>query len=1138
MSLPLAVLALSYLSFNACALASPVVATATAGSPSAPIIDLGYAQYQGAVDPATNITSFLSIRYAAPPTGDLRFAAPQTPANISGVQQATEYPSMCYQSGGGASETAPVSIYGFNKRATTTPAQSEDCLFLNVWVPPGNLPAEPLTTGGLPVVVWIHGGGYVSGYSASYDGADLLNHSSNGVVAVVLQYRLGVFGFLSGNEVKAGGALNAGLRSSVVDQNLALQWVQENTSSLSKQIATFGGDPSKVTIWGESAGAGSVMQHIVAHEGNTQPPLFRAGITSSTFQPSQYYYNDRIPQMYYNETVTYTGCSSSSDTLACLRAVNVTTLEDANNYLAGTAFWGTYVFAPVVDGTFIVERPSATLAKGTVNGNALLSIGNSHEGNTFVNPNETLTITDYVAQLFPDLTSVQVQEAAYLYSDFGSSLNQAFEVMGDTILVCPTYYLLQAFEGRSWKGIFAIPPGLHGSDVAYYFDTTPPVYNNTAFINAFSESFMSFVMSGDVNVKFDPTNITPYWDEYFIGETEMLFNRTEAYVPVVMPVKTDSGLVERCAILIFPGEAATWCTEVESMRPGKPVVRRLWSRGHSPTPDKREGRWDAARPTFPREFMRMASSACLFINVNRPRYIWHDLWVVLNSRVAAAPSSTSAPIVDLGYAQYQGALDSATNITSFLSIRYAAPPLGDLRFQAPQPPPTVSGIQQATTNPDSCYQTGFGAANVAPVSIYGYNKRQSTTPVSSEDCLYLNVFVPGELPVEPAAAGTGLPVLVWIHGGGYVAGYAEEFNGADLVLDSHNGAIVVVIQYRLGAFVDQTYALQWVQEHISLFGGDASHVTIWGESAGAGSVLQHIVANGGNTQPPLFSAATTSSTFLPSQYYYNDRIPQLLYDETVAMVGCSSSNNTFACLQGVDATDLQTANYDLAGTGFYGTYIFVPVVDGTFIVERPSVTLAKGQVNGDILLSVGNSNEGNIFVNANETLNITDYVAQLFPDMTPLQVQEAAYVYASYGTPLEQAIAVMGDSIFVCPTYYLLQAFQGRSWKGIFAIPPAYHGNDVAYYFNNPGAAPPYNNTEFINAFSQPFLSFAMSYNVNAKFDPTNITPYWDEYYIGETEMLFNRTEDYVPSVMTVKTDPALLERCAFWQGVTQLTAQ
>ncbi|KIJ62991.1 hypothetical protein HYDPIDRAFT_93630 [Hydnomerulius pinastri MD-312] len=536
---------------------------------------------------------------------------------------------------------------------------------------------------------------------------------------------------------------------------------------------------------------------------------------------------------------------------------------------------------------------------------------------------------------------------------------------------------------------------------------------------------------------------------------------------------------------------------------------------------------------------------------------------------AASPMSArsaSAPVVNLGYSQYQGALDTTTNVTSFLSIRYAAPPLdfsdvrhnqtlGDLRFQAPQPPVYTTGVQQATEYPNMCYQSGGGANETAPVSIYGFNKRATTTPAQSEDCLFLDVYVPGELPLEPLTAG-GLPVVVWIHGGGYVSGYAANYDGTDLIKNSGYGVVSVVIQYRLGLFgflsgnevaeggalnaglLDQNAALEWVQKYISTFGGDPAKVTIWGESAGAGSVMQHIVANEGNTQPPLFRAGITSSTFQPSQYYYNDRIPQLLYNEVVAMTGCASSANTFLCLQSVNAETLQTANYDLAGTGFFGTYIFVPVVDGTFIVERPSVTLAQGKANGKLLLAVGNSNEGNIFVEANETLTITDYVSQLFPDMTSTQIQEAAYIYQNYGTPLEQAITVMGDSIFVCPTYHLLQTFAGRSWKGIFAIPPAYHGNDVAYYFNSPGYAPPYNDTQFITAFSQSFMSVAKYYDVNMKFDPTNITPYWDEYYIGATEMLFNRTEDYVPVVVPVKTDPALLQRCSFWQTITAMTAQ
>ncbi|KAG8213294.1 hypothetical protein J3R82DRAFT_11772 [Butyriboletus roseoflavus] len=102
------------------------------------------------------------------------------------------------------------------------------------------------------------------------------------------------------------------------------------------------------------------------------------------------------------------------------------------------------------------------------------------------------------------MTELQTQEAAYMYQDMGSPLEQAISVMGDSIFVCPTYYLLQAFLGRSFKAIFAIPPGLHGEDVAYYFDNVPPPYNNTQFITAFTQAFMAFAMYSNVNIKYDP----------------------------------------------------------------------------------------------------------------------------------------------------------------------------------------------------------------------------------------------------------------------------------------------------------------------------------------------------------------------------------------------------------------------------------------------------------------------------------------------------------------------------------------------------------------------------------------------------------------------------------------------------------
>ncbi|KAG1839452.1 Alpha/Beta hydrolase protein [Suillus subalutaceus] len=470
---------------------------------SVPIVNLGYARYQGSVDTATNITSFLGIRYAAPPVGGLRWAAPQPPLTVSGVQQATTQPNECNQAVIGNSPTNPFESTSLRKRAIS---QSEDCLFLNVYTPGSEMVAT--SAGGLPVVVWIHGGGYTEGAISEFNGADLIIESSYGVIAVLLQYRLGLFGFLPGEAVKEGGALNAGL----LDQNYALQWVQT-------YISSFGGDPTKVTIWGESAGAGSVIQHIVAHGGNTQPPLFRTAMTSSTASRPQYNYNDRIPEMLYSEVVNGTNCASSSDTLSCLRAADVNTLQTLNYNINVNDFFGMFAFVPVVDGTFISERPTVTIRKGRLNGNYLLAVTNSHEGVTFVNQSMTLDVADYVKTLFPNFGPAQVAGAVALYQNYGSNVNQASLVIGESIIVCPTYYLLLGFGERAWKGEFAIPPGLHGNDIPYYFTS----YGYT------------------------PGDITPSWTSWQHDLTEMKFNKTFAGAPDVHTFKTDSALLERCA---------------------------------------------------------------------------------------------------------------------------------------------------------------------------------------------------------------------------------------------------------------------------------------------------------------------------------------------------------------------------------------------------------------------------------------------------------------------------------------------------------------------------------------------------------------------------------------------------------------
>ncbi|KAJ7149815.1 Alpha/Beta hydrolase protein [Mycena crocata] len=514
-----------------------------------PIVDLGYAQYQGSVDPGNgsgSITNFLGIRYAAAPLGDLRFRAPRPPANVSGVQQATTQPNQCFQASDGVAATNPL-----RGRAAEAVASSEDCLFLNVHHP-SDAAGKPIPN--LPVIVWIHGmwtiflhapkyidlflmlgGGYLAG-SANANGEDLIRQSNQGIVAVIIQYRLGVFGFLPGTEVKKNGALNAGL----LDQDFALRWVNQH-------ISKFGGDPSKVTIWGESAGAGSVLQHLIANNGQTKPQLFRGAISSSSFLPSQYRFDDRIPEILFSQVVAQSNCTASSDAMACLRAADATVLETANTNINNAGFFGTFVVIPVIDGTFITQSPTRALLEGRVNGEALLAVTNTFEGTVFVNQNTTLTAAQYAFELFPDFGQAQAAEAGAQYAGLGTSLFQDNAIQGESIFICPTYSLLRAFPGRSFKGEFAIPPGLHGNDVVYYFPgTSTPPFNNTAFINAFAQAFTSFAISLDPNVKVDPATITPHWNVWDNRNTEMLFNRTEAGQPVVHPITTSNALLGRC----------------------------------------------------------------------------------------------------------------------------------------------------------------------------------------------------------------------------------------------------------------------------------------------------------------------------------------------------------------------------------------------------------------------------------------------------------------------------------------------------------------------------------------------------------------------------------------------------------------
>ena len=179
---------------------------------------------------------FKGMPFAAPPVSDLRWRPPQPPKNWDGVRAADRFGDNCMQRSAGGGAFPP---YGGDRSATT---MSEDCLYLNVYTAATSASAKA------PVMVWIHGGAWTSGAGAIYQGEDL---ARKGVVVVTLNYRLGVLGFLAHPELSQESEARASCKYALLDQIAALTWVQKN-------IAPFGGDPSRVTIFGESAGSWSV----------------------------------------------------------------------------------------------------------------------------------------------------------------------------------------------------------------------------------------------------------------------------------------------------------------------------------------------------------------------------------------------------------------------------------------------------------------------------------------------------------------------------------------------------------------------------------------------------------------------------------------------------------------------------------------------------------------------------------------------------------------------------------------------------------------------------------------------------------------------------------------------------------------
>lgn len=307
-----------------------------------------------------------------------------------------------------ASKYGPT-CYGFGSNQLLNLTQSEDCLNLNVI-----RPSKAVKDSKLPVLVWIYGGGLRQGSSAdpmwnlTYV-VDTSVRNEQPIIAVSINYRLGFFGFPGGEASLKAGITNLGLK----DQRLALQWVQEN-------IGAFGGDPTKVTIWGESAGGSSVAFQLTSYGGNGGEGLFRAGILVSGFATGQ---NPKVNASEledgYQSVVANAGCDTAEDTLACLRSAPLEKLYP------GVQTGSPSTFGTIIDGDFIQQEPARELAAGRVTRVPIILGGDSDEGLFVVNtvgiyPNTTSQLQSLIQGGLPGLTNDTVQKLMDLYP-FGAA---------------------------------------------------------------------------------------------------------------------------------------------------------------------------------------------------------------------------------------------------------------------------------------------------------------------------------------------------------------------------------------------------------------------------------------------------------------------------------------------------------------------------------------------------------------------------------------------------------------------------------------------------------------------------------------------------------------------------------------------
>ncbi|KAH6677684.1 prolyl oligopeptidase-like protein [Halenospora varia] len=450
-------------------------------------VTTSYGTAQGATsDVNSAVAVYKGIPFATPPIGDLRWTAPTSPSNWTGVLNATSFGADCAQS------YSALGLFSSGSEDI-----SEDCLYMNIWTP-----ANATSTSNLPVYVWIYGGRFEGGAGSvpTYDGSHL---ASKDIVVVNFNYRMGPFGFLAHPELDAESGHNASGNYGLLDQIQALTFVQE-------EITAFGGNPDHITVGGQSAGSASALDMMYS-------PLSSDKIVATIAESGARGVHD--PETYGLATAHRSKAAAEASGIAFLAEMNVTTIAELRNVsmadlleydsamdsvLVGTVFENSSAISnpplwrPVIDGYVLPYLYGESLRLNAHGDIPILTGDNKGETS-----DSTMTLAEF-QEAFEEIMQGNLSTAffnAYPADDAATAGNQSFNFWDDVNRATEDvflYYWTHAPPNQT-AGAY------HGSELWYVFGNLPTYYNYTwteqdyALQTQMSEYWANFIKTGNPN---------------------------------------------------------------------------------------------------------------------------------------------------------------------------------------------------------------------------------------------------------------------------------------------------------------------------------------------------------------------------------------------------------------------------------------------------------------------------------------------------------------------------------------------------------------------------------------------------------------------------------------------------------------